>query len=152
MDLPTPEGPSSATVWRFRRYASSASSPSPLTLLTTCTGTPKAMLSTSALRLAASSARSAFVRRITGLAPLSRASARYRSILRRLSGWSSALATQTTAMLAATICSSVRSPATLREKRERRGSTSWISDPARFAWVQEYPSPIAGKSPRFPVW
>ena len=71
-----------------------------------------------------SSHRSALFRTITGAAPLSAASARYRSSRRRLKSPSSPQTRNTTSMFAAIGCSSSRFPAARREKSVRRGSTA----------------------------
>ncbi len=75
-DLPTPDDPRAATVRPAAKYGASSSTPSPVRLLTTCTGTPIAVSSTSRTAASTSGHRSAFVRTTTGSAPLSHPSAR----------------------------------------------------------------------------
>ena len=74
--MPTPELPSSTAVCPGAKLSLSAASPSPVTAETTCTGTPSATASISALRASQSAHRSALVSTTTGEAPLSQAVAR----------------------------------------------------------------------------
>ena len=76
VDLPTPEEPSSATVFAGPRYGASSSSPSPVTLLTTCADAPSATCSAWSSSASGSSQRSAFVSTSAGIAPLSQARVR----------------------------------------------------------------------------
>ena len=63
---------------------------------------------------------------ITGRAPLSCASTRYRSSRRGLKSASSAVTSSTTSTFAATTCSATTLPATFRTKRLLRSRTPWI--------------------------
>ena len=81
--------------------------------------------SSSAATASGSSSRSAFVSRITGRAPLSSASARYRSSRRRSSSWPSAATMRTTSTFAAMTCSRRRSRPRSAAARRRRRRPAW---------------------------
>ena len=76
VDLPTPDEPMNATVRPGSISDRTAPTPRPSTAEAVMIRTPTAIRSTSAMLSAASSARSAFERTMTGSAPLSQATAR----------------------------------------------------------------------------
>ena len=126
VDLPTPDDPSRTIVRAGVRYASSASTPSPVTLLSACTGTPIATASAASI-VSGSSFRSSFVSTTTGSAPLSQAVARYRSSRRTLKSPSSPETMKIVSTFATRTCSSAFSQGVLRETFVRRGSTASIA-------------------------
>ena len=79
-----------------------------------CTSTSKAIALTSFFRPSASAHRSDLFNKMTGTAPLSQATDKYLSMRRRLKFKSSPVTIKRLSRLAATTCSSVTCPATLR--------------------------------------
>ena len=124
VDLPTPDEPSRATVRPGSRNGARSPSPSPALAAVTITGAPWAMASISRRRASGSPARSDLLSTTTGTAPFSRVRSRARSSRRGLKSRSSPATRKTVSMLAARTCSFTSSPAALRAKRLRRGSTA----------------------------
>ena len=150
VDLPTPLEPSTATVAPSRTCARSASSPSPVRLLTTCTGTLSEIASTASRARAASVASmlSLFVSTTTGCAPESNARTSSRSRRRSFVARSRACTMNTTSRFAAIVCASARTSSddARRTSRDRRGSTSRMRSPSSDTMIQ---SPTATSAPMF---
>ena len=147
VDLPTPDGPTRVPVRPPSRWATRCSMPSPVTADTAYAGTPRAMSPTRASASGTFSHRSDFVSTTTGSAPLSHDRVRYRSSRRGFRGPSSDATAKTTSTFAATTCSVVSKPATLRRKAVRRGSTaSMVARSAWGWWLKATQSPTAGSS------
>ena len=129
------------------RIERTTSTPSPVMLETAWTGTSSVISRTSATFASTSSARSLFVSRTTGWAPLSRARIRYRSRRRRFRSSFSDVTMKTTSRFAASTCSSVACHAVLRENFVRRGRIATIvpaSSVGRGATATQ--SPTTGRS------
>ena len=130
-DFPTPEEPSSAAVAALAsvfanpgcRISRISAMPSPRNALARIMRTPIAADSVSRNSSSEFSQRSHLFNTITGFAPLSHASVRYRSMRRGLNSRFSELTRKMTSTFAATICSSVFLPAILRENLLLRLST-----------------------------
>ena len=87
------------------------------------------------------------MRTITGEAPLSHVSVRYRSSRRRFRSSLSDVTTKTTSTLATSTCSSVACQAVLRENFVRRERTAWIVPPVSSVCVATATqSPTTGSS------
>ena len=103
VDLPAPDGPSSARVRPGTTCGARSAMPSPVVALTASTSTPGAAVATSSRRWAASGTRSALVSTTSGVAPLSQARARNRSIRPRSgSGCRPSVTTATSTLAAST--------------------------------------------------
>ena len=151
--FPTPEEPINAAVSPCAQYFPRASRPLPSRALTKYTGTPKATFSTSAARASASRHRSALLSNTAGRAPLSQATARYRSMRRRFNSRLSELTINTTSRFVATICSPCTRPATLRESLLLRGKIhSMRARPSSGRGAKATQSPTTGRSSRSSAW
>ena len=154
VDLPTPDEPSSAIVRPGSRYGSSPSRPSPVSALSAISGTPSATDSTSASSNAGSSATSTLFATTTGVEPLSQAEVRYRSSRRAFRSPPNAVTRNTVSTFAATTCTTVCRPASLRVNAERRGSTASITalrSPSSGLTATQSPTAGSSSSPSFPA-
>ena len=125
VDLPAPDGPSRARVRPATTCARTSSRPSPVVLLIATTSTPGAAAATSARSSAASGTRSALVSTTIGVAPLSQASARNRSIRPRSgSGCSGSTTTARSTLAARTWPCEVPGVTDARTNAVRRGRTA----------------------------